>query len=166
MNSSKNGLKDKEAKRRLEFQGKNKLQETKKECLFKKIINSILDPMIIMLLITAVISAVISAARGEKFTDVFIILFVGCTCMAYAKLAIDTASTSHTHKYTIMDLQDAINAVDTYRKTGDNVFGNDSNKWSWAEHLLTDNGDSERAEVAHNQAVRAYRHEEWGAGLL
>ena len=76
MNSSKNGLKDKEAKRRLEFQGKNKLEDTKKECLFKKIINSILDPMIIMLLITAVISAVISAARGEKFTDVFIILFV------------------------------------------------------------------------------------------
>ena len=76
MNSSKDGLNKEEAKRRLEFQGKNKIEEAKHESLFKKILNSILDPMIIMLLITAAISAVISAARGEKFTDVFIILFV------------------------------------------------------------------------------------------
>ena len=64
-----------------------------------------------------------------------------------------------------MELQDAIHAVDTIRKTGDNIFGNNSDKWSAAEHLLTENGDTERADEAHHQAVRAYRNEEWHAGL-
>lgn len=65
-----------------------------------------------------------------------------------------------------MELQDAINAVDTVKKTGKNLFGNNSDKWSAAEHVLTENGDTERASEAHYWAVRAYRNEEWSVGLL
>ncbi len=71
-----NGLSTEEASKRQNEQGKNKLEEAKRDGLLKKIINSIADPMIIMLLVTAGISAVVAKAQGEGFTDVFIILFV------------------------------------------------------------------------------------------
>lgn len=64
-----------------------------------------------------------------------------------------------------MELQDAIAAVDKVLTTGDNIFGNNCDKWSAAEHVLTAHGDERRAYAAHKQAVRAYRNEEWGAGL-
>ena len=76
VNSKEDGLKEEEAKKRLEENGKNKLEEAKRDGIFKKIINAISDPMIIMLLITAGISAGVSIYEGESFTDVFIILFV------------------------------------------------------------------------------------------
>ncbi len=76
INSNENGLTQAEAEKRQVEQGKNKLQEAKKDSLLKKIINSIADPMIIMLLAAAGISAVTSAIQHEPFTDVFIILFV------------------------------------------------------------------------------------------
>ena len=76
VNSSENGLSNEEAAKRLEQNGKNKLAEEKRDTLFKKILNSILDPMIIMLLVTAGISAGVSIYQGDSFTDVFIILFV------------------------------------------------------------------------------------------
>ncbi len=74
--STENGLTSEEAKKRQETQGKNKLAEEKRDGIFKKILNSILDPMIIMLLTTAVISAIVAKIQGDSFTDVFIILFV------------------------------------------------------------------------------------------
>ena len=43
VNSSPEGLSSAEAQRRLELNGKNKLEEAKKESLFKKFINSISD---------------------------------------------------------------------------------------------------------------------------
>ena len=76
LKSSEEGLESKEAEARLEKQGKNKLAEEKKDTLFKKILNSIMDPMIIMLIVTAIISAVVAKVQGDSFTDVFIILFV------------------------------------------------------------------------------------------
>ena len=76
VNSNENGLSKEEAAKRLEQNGKNKLAEEKRDTLFKKILNSILDPMIIMLLVTAGISAGVSIYQGDSFTDVFIILFV------------------------------------------------------------------------------------------
>ena len=76
VDSSANGLTDEQAQQRLAENGKNKLDEGEKPSLFKRIIDSLSDPMIIMLLATALISAVTSALQGEAFTDVFIILFV------------------------------------------------------------------------------------------
>ena len=49
------GLSSKEAEKRLERDGKNKLEEAEKEGLFKKFVFSLADPMIIMLLAAAVI---------------------------------------------------------------------------------------------------------------
>ena len=76
VSSNSNGLSEKEANKRLEENGKNKLEEPKKDGIIKKFINSLADPMIIMLLAAAGISAVTSAIQHEGFTDVFIILFV------------------------------------------------------------------------------------------
>ena len=82
LNSSENGLSRSEAQIRLEKNGKNKLKEAEKESLFKKFINSISDPMIIMLVIAAAIQAVVNVLQmnGEfklaDFADVIVILAV------------------------------------------------------------------------------------------
>ena len=76
INTTENGLAEKEANKRLEENGKNKLDEAKKDGIIKKFFKSLMDPMIIMLLVAALISAITSIANGESFTDVFIILFV------------------------------------------------------------------------------------------
>lgn len=106
VNSSYKGLSNREAQKRQQEQGKNKLNEAKKQSLFSKIIKSILDPMIIMLLVTAGISAFTAKLQNEPYTDVFIILVVviintimGLIQEAKAEKAIDslkemTASTS------------------------------------------------------------------------
>ncbi len=70
------GLTEEEAKRRLEENGKNKLEEAKRDGIIKKFFKSLADPMIIMLLAAAAISLITSIASGESFADVFIILFV------------------------------------------------------------------------------------------
>lgn len=75
-NSKSNGITSKEANERLERNGKNKLQEAKKDGILKRFFKSLADPMIIMLLVAAGISLVTSIIQGESFTDVFIILFV------------------------------------------------------------------------------------------
>ena len=85
VNSTENGLSSSEAEKRLAELGKNKLKEAEKESLFKKFLNSIADPMIIMLLIAAIIQAgvavleAVRAGNGFKlvdFADVLVILVV------------------------------------------------------------------------------------------
>ena len=76
LESNSNGLSSEEARIRLEKNGKNKLDEPKKDGIIKRFIKSLADPMIIMLLAAAGISLVTSVIQGESFTDVFIILFV------------------------------------------------------------------------------------------
>ena len=76
VDSTENGISSKEAEKRLEQNGKNKLKEPKKDGIVKKFIKSLIDPMIIMLLAAAGISAFTAILKGESFTDVFIILFV------------------------------------------------------------------------------------------
>lgn len=76
LNATEEGLTGEEAKQRKEKYGANKLAEPPKESIFKKVLKSILDPMIIMLLVAAGISAFTAIIQNESFTDVFIILFV------------------------------------------------------------------------------------------
>ncbi len=76
LNATDGGLTEEEAKKRKEKYGANKLVEPPKEPIYKKILKSILDPMIIMLLVAAGISAFTAIIQNESFTDVFIILFV------------------------------------------------------------------------------------------
>ncbi len=82
LKSGENGLSTAEAERRLQENGKNKLKEAEKDSLFKKLINALADPMIIMLLVAAGIQAVVAVvqAKGKfelsEFADVLVILVV------------------------------------------------------------------------------------------
>ena len=53
VSSDSNGLSSEEAEKRLQSDGKNKLEEPKKDGIVKKFIKSLADPMIIMLLAAA-----------------------------------------------------------------------------------------------------------------
>ena len=76
VDGSEHGLTQAEAERRLEANGKNKLQEAKKDSLIKQFFKQLTDPMIIILLCAAAISGVLAVTHGESFADVIIILFV------------------------------------------------------------------------------------------
>ena len=74
--TSENGLSSEEAKARLEQNGKNKLEEGKKESLLHRFMMQLADPMIIILIVAAVISAITSVYNKEFPSDVIIIMFV------------------------------------------------------------------------------------------
>ena len=74
--SSAEGLSGREAAERLEKYGKNKLKEGKKTPLWKRFLDELADPMIIILIVAAVISGVTAFYEGESFADVIIIMFV------------------------------------------------------------------------------------------
>lgn len=76
LNTTANGLTEKEAKERLNKFGLNKLDDPPKEGLVKKFFKSLLDPMIILLLGAALISLVTSIISHDSFSDVIIILVV------------------------------------------------------------------------------------------
>ena len=71
------GLAIQEAASRLEKYGVNKLAEGKKTPLWRRFLDQLADPMIIMLIVAAAISAAVGVADGSgDFADVVIILFV------------------------------------------------------------------------------------------
>lgn len=76
--STDNGLSAEEAQKRLEKNGKNKLEEGKKESLLHRFLMQLADPMIIILIVAAAVSAITAAVghTGEGYADVIIILFV------------------------------------------------------------------------------------------
>ncbi len=75
-NSSIDGIDPATVDERVVKYGKNKLDEGKKVTIFKRFIDQILDPMILVLIGAAVVSAIICVIEHEPPTDVFIILFV------------------------------------------------------------------------------------------
>ena len=82
LNTTGNGLSSAEAEKRLSENGKNKLEEAKKEPLIKRFFDQMKDPMIVILLVAAVINAVTDMFSTGSFkftlpTDTFIILFFG-----------------------------------------------------------------------------------------
>ncbi len=74
--SSLEGLTTREAEKRLQENGKNKLDEGEKISLFRRFLSQLADPMIIILIAAASISGITAAYAKESFADVFIILFV------------------------------------------------------------------------------------------
>lgn len=74
--SSAEGLSSKEAEKRLEEFGRNRLEEGKKVSLIKRFLNELADPMIIILIVAAVISGITAFYEGESFADVIIIMAV------------------------------------------------------------------------------------------
>ncbi|MGN0448159.1 MAG: cation-translocating P-type ATPase [Acutalibacteraceae bacterium] len=78
VSSSTEGLSSAEAEARLEKNGKNKLAEAKKDSTFKKLVDQMKDPMIIILIIAAAISTVTEFIENGVSvpTDALIILTV------------------------------------------------------------------------------------------
>ncbi len=80
--TSAKGLTQAEASSRLEKNGKNKLKEAEKTPMWKRFLDSISDPMIIMLLVAAAIQALVNVlqmSEGFKlseFADVIVIMAV------------------------------------------------------------------------------------------
>ena len=75
-NSNENGLSECEAKSRFIKYGPNRLKESKKETLLKKVLKQLSDPMLIVLIIAVFISGFVSFYFNEPFTDTIIILLV------------------------------------------------------------------------------------------
>ena len=73
---SEAGLSGEEAAKRLEQYGPNRLKETEKPSLFKRILAQLSEPMTIILLIASVVSAATAIYSNESFADVIIILAV------------------------------------------------------------------------------------------
>ena len=74
--TSEQGLTAEEAAARLSKYGLNKLKDAPKTPLWKKFLEELADPMIIMLIVAAVISGVTSVYSGESMADVIIIMLV------------------------------------------------------------------------------------------
>ena len=76
LSASNEGLSQKEAERRLETNGKNRLADAPGKSLIRRFFEQMADPMILILLVAALISGVLSVVQNESFADVIIILAV------------------------------------------------------------------------------------------
>lgn len=81
LNSSEDGLSREEAERRLAEHGENKLAEEKQISVFRRFLNQLVDPMIIVLLAAALVNfatVLLERARGngESFAECIIIVAV------------------------------------------------------------------------------------------
>lgn len=76
VNSSDNGLTEAEAQKRLEENGKNRLESAKGKSIIRRFLEQLADPMIIILLAAAAISGVLAVIENDSFADVIIILAV------------------------------------------------------------------------------------------
>lgn len=74
--SSEKGLTSDQAQKRLEENGKNRLEEGKKKSVIRRLLEQFADPMIIILIVAAAISGITAAFEGGFPSDVIIILFV------------------------------------------------------------------------------------------
>lgn len=76
LNSSINGLSEEEAIKRLNENGKNCLEAEKPKSLFKRFLEQLMDPMIIVLIVAALISGVLAFIENDSYADVIIIMIV------------------------------------------------------------------------------------------
>ena len=82
LDTSEQGLSSEEAAARLQQNGKNKLIEEEKRSVWRKFLDSITDPMILMLLGAALVQVIVTILESHgdftlgSFTDVFVILAV------------------------------------------------------------------------------------------
>ncbi|HJA93607.1 MAG TPA: ATPase, partial [Candidatus Eisenbergiella merdipullorum] len=76
LSASDDGLRQSEAERRLEQDGKNRLAAAKGKSLFRRFLEQLADPMILILLAAAAVSGVLAVVESDSFADVIIILAV------------------------------------------------------------------------------------------
>ena len=76
LSASADGLQQQEAERRLAQDGKNRLAAAKGKSLFRRFLEQLADPMILILLAAAAVSGVLAFVENDSFADVIIILAV------------------------------------------------------------------------------------------
>ena len=76
LNTSRNGISEEEAKRRLEQYGPNELKEEKKTAPLEILVNQFKSILIVILVVSAIVSAFISMRASEPFTDTIVILII------------------------------------------------------------------------------------------
>ena len=76
LSASDDGLRQAEAERRLEQDGKNRLAAAKGKSLFRRFLEQLADPMILILLAAAAVSGALAVVESDSFADVIIILAV------------------------------------------------------------------------------------------
>lgn len=76
LKTSEIGLSENEAEKRLEANGKNRLEAAKGKSLIRRFLEQLADPMILILLAAAAVSGVLAVVENESFADVIIILAV------------------------------------------------------------------------------------------
>ncbi len=76
LNTSEKGLSQKEAAQRLKINGKNKIEDTKKQSKLKKFLNQFKDLMILLLFLASIFSFVVSKINKEPYTDTIVILLI------------------------------------------------------------------------------------------
>ena len=76
LNTSRNGISEEEAKRRLEQYGSNELKEEKKTTSLEILASQFKSILIVILVVSAIVSAFISMRAGEPFTDTYVILVI------------------------------------------------------------------------------------------
>ena len=76
LDTSINGLDEKEVEKRIEKYGKNKIEETKKKSKIVKFLNQFNDMMIIILIIVAVLMAIYGVLYSHEYTDTIVIAVV------------------------------------------------------------------------------------------
>lgn len=76
LDSKETGLSKEETEKRREKYGKNRLVGKKGKSPFRRFLDQMADPMIIILLVAAAISGALAAVNNESFVDVIIILTV------------------------------------------------------------------------------------------
>ncbi|RLI37256.1 ATPase, partial [Candidatus Bathyarchaeota archaeon] len=76
LSTSRNGISEEEAKKRLEQYGPNELKEEKKTTSLKILASQFKSILIVILVVSAIVSAFISMRAGKPFTDTFVILVI------------------------------------------------------------------------------------------
>ena len=76
LDTSRNGIAEEEAKRRLEVYGPNELREEKKTTALEIFLSQFKSVLVIILIISAAVSAYIAIHEGEALTDTYVILFI------------------------------------------------------------------------------------------
>lgn len=136
LKSKKNGLATKDVAERLKKDGKNIINESKKETKLKKFLNEFNNLMIIILIFAALASFIISYFNKESYTDSFIILaivFINATLGFIQELKADKAIESlkkmqiakvkvrRNNKITVINSESIVKGDILVLEAGDNV---------------------------------------------
>ena len=142
LNTSEQGLSPAEAAARLEKNGRNVLKEEEKRSMWRKFLDSVTDPMILMLLGAALVQVIVTIleTRGNfslgSFTDVFVILAVviinaimslvqenkaEAAMAALMQMTAETSKTVRGGKVTVVKSEELVVGDIVYFEAGDTV---------------------------------------------